>query len=67
MKIQPKGPSKILLLFDDEGNDELDEEQQRKLEISNKIFVKSHSELLLNKLEPLLDLDTDLNLEQKLI
>ena len=67
MKIQPKGPSKILLLFDDEGNDEFDEEQQRKLEISNKIFVKSHSELLLNKLEPLLDLDTDLNLEQKLI
>jgi len=26
MKIQPKGPSKILLLFDDEGNDEFDEE-----------------------------------------
>lgn len=26
VKIQPKGPSKVLLLFDDEGNDELDEE-----------------------------------------
>lgn len=31
------------------------------------MFVKSHSELLLGKLEPLLDLDNKLNLEQKLI
>ena len=61
VKIQPKGPSKVLLLFDDEGNDDLDEELEKKLEISNKIFVKSHSELLLGNLEPLLDLDNKLN------
>ena len=33
------------------------------MEISNKIFVNSHSELLLSRLEPLLDLDNKISLE----